>query len=905
MTSYHFLDDNAAFTMISPEETSGLYFPLAGERGLKSAVAPNLGGDSKVDQEGFLFTPVSIDDLHSSRSTRNFWCLTEKGFWSATGVSAEQEAARFGPAQDKSSLTAGFGFHTVRRQTAKQGLRTAVTTFVPPEENVEISLVRITNTTAGPQTLTLIAALPIYGRSADNLRDHRNVTSMLHRIRTVPQGVVVQPTMSFDEKGHRPNTRLYYVLGQDGDGACPAAFFPTVESFIGEGGTLLHPRAVVERRPGVSAGTAVDGREAMGGLRFAAVRLAPGESADYVVLAGIAESAAELERVWNALGDKSSAGAALRRTRQYWQDKVNVRYHTGSRDFDRLLRWVSYQPFLRRLYGCSFLPHHDYGRGGRGWRDLWQDCLSLLLMDPDGVGAMIRANFGGVRIDGTNATIIGSGDGNFIADRNGIARVWMDHALWPLMTVRLYVDQTGDLSVLEADAPYFKDAQTARGTAADEQWAPQDGSVQRTVAGAVYTGSVLEHLLIEHLTSFYEVGGHNLYRLRGADWNDALDMAAVHGESVAFSCAYAGNLRDLAALLRQWAKATGAKKLPLLRELEPLFTAEPALYNDAAKKRALLAEYAAQCCHTVRGERIEVPVRRLADDLDSKAAWLTAHIRKREWLDAGGGLGWFNSYYDDHGRPLEHTGENPQNPKMMLTGQVFAVMGSVATDAQVRAITRAADKYLYRPGRGGYCLNTDFRELKFDMGRMFGFAYGEKENGAVFSHMAVMYANALYRRGFVHEGYRALQALADAALDFNTSRIYPGIPEYFNIEGRGMYHYLTGAASWYMLTVITQAFGVRGELGDLVIAPRLVKEQFDESGKADISLTFAGKALQITFANLSGADVGAYRIIKANIVLPENSRVQPLAVQADRALLPRAVLAALPQTGCHIMVELV
>ena len=34
------------------------------------------------------------------------------------------------------------------------------------------------------------------------------------------------------------------------------------------------------------------------------------------------------------------------------------------------------------------------------------------------------------------------------------------------------------------------------------------------------------------------------------------------------------------------------------------------------------------------------------------------------------------------------------------------------------------------------------------MGRMFGFAYGEKENGAVFSHMAVMYANALYQRGF-------------------------------------------------------------------------------------------------------------------------------------------------------------
>lgn len=91
----------------------------------------------------------------------------------------------------------------------------------------------------------------------------------------------------------------------------------------------------------------------------------------------------------------------------YWQNKVNVRYRTGDERFDNLLRWISFQPILRRIYGCSFLPHHDYGRGGRGWRDLWQDCLSLLIMDPCGVRQMILDNYGGVRLDGTNATIIG------------------------------------------------------------------------------------------------------------------------------------------------------------------------------------------------------------------------------------------------------------------------------------------------------------------------------------------------------------------------------------------------------------------------------------------------------------------------------------------------------------------
>ncbi|MFR8331610.1 MAG: hypothetical protein ACLU9S_03880 [Oscillospiraceae bacterium] len=35
----------------------------------------------------------------------------------------------------------------------------------------------------------------------------------------------------------------------------------------------------------------------------------------------------------------------------------------------------------------------------------------------------------------------------------------------------------------------------------------------------------------------------------------------------------------------------------------------------------------------------------------------------------------------------------------------------------------------------------------------------------------------------------------------------------FPADGRGMYHYLTGAASWFMLTMITEVFGVRGEAG--------------------------------------------------------------------------------------------
>ena len=893
MNHLHFVDEHGSFVIDRPENTSYLYFPLASETGMKSAVTPTMGGDAKTDQEHFLLKPVSAEDLHDSRSTRSFWLLREDGAaFSAGGASAGQEAARFTPDQDESVLTAGFMWQKLTRRSRALALETEALSFCPQRDNVEVLAVTVRNLSGAPQRLTSFAAVPIYGRSADNIRDHRNVTSMLHRIWTNEDGVMVRPTMSFDERGHRPNRTIYYVSGFGPDGCKPAGFYPTVEDWLGEGGTFLRPRALVERRPGAAPGVRAEGREAMGAFRFPDLVLEAGAEAHYVLLLGVEESEDAVRQVQAKYDSWDRVQAAWESVRDGWQEKVNVSFRTGDRDFDSLMQWVCFQPFLRRLFGCSFLPHHDYGRGGRGWRDLWQDCLSLLLMDPGGVGQMIEKNFGGVRIDGTNATIIGAGDGHFIADRNGIARVWMDHALWPQMTTKLYIDQTGDVAILNRQAPYFKDAQAMRGTAIDGDYRPEQGCWQTDGTGQTYTGTILEHLLIQQLAAFYEVGEHNICRLRGADWNDALDMAPERGESVAFTCAYAGNLRELAGLIRLLEARTGVRTAEMLEELSVLLEGEPECFDDPAAKNRILEKYAGMCRHQVSGRRVQFSLNKLAASLEEKADWLTGWLRAHEWIGAGDGEGWYNSYYDNHGQAVE--GIFPSGVRMMLTGQVFAIMGGVAGDGQVEQITRAADHYLYRPEIGGYRLNTDFHELKFDLGRMFGFAYGDKENGAVFSHMAVMYANALYRRGFVQEGWKALKTLADTALDFDTSRIYPGIPEYFRSDGRGMYHYLTGAASWYMMTMITQAFGVRGEAGDLALEPKLTASQFDAAGEAVVCVTFAGRQLEVCYQNPDRLEYGAYQIGQVFCDGAEWSSGGESCL-----LIPHAVVTALPQNKRH------
>ncbi len=855
-----FIDKNGSFKVPRAEDTSYLYFPIAGEKGLKASVAPNLAGDAMVDQETFLLEPVSVENLHNNKSGRNFWTYMDNcKVWSAVGNSADQESKKFTLAQDESCVEAGFMWHKATRYNNEYKISSEITSFIPVDANVEIMHVRIKNEGSESKTITNIAAVPIYGRSADNLRDHRNVTSMLHRIKTVDAGVLVTPTMSFDEKGHRMNQKTYFVVGVDESGNKPEGFFPTVESYIGEGGSFAKPRSVYRQETGVAAGYTADGKEAVGGLRFAEIELKAGESIAYTILLGVTEDVTEIDALVKRFGTSSAVEKELEETKKYWLDKVNVGFKTGNGAFDEYMRWIAFQPFLRRVYGCSFLPYHDYGRGGRGWRDLWQDCLSLLFMEPANVRQMIVANFGGVRMDGSNATIIGDGLGNFIADRNGIARVWMDHAYWPLKTLILYINQSGDYDILREMVPYFKDSIVHRGAIVDKKYENTENK-QLTEAKEVYSGSIIEHLLVQNLAAFYEVGEHGVLRLRGADWNDALDMAEANGESCAFSYAYVGNLKDLATLISDYSKKQGIDTIDIAEELVTLVNSYIRSDKTVASKKEILENYLAQVDGDISGKLSSITVTSLVNTINQMAEDFAEYLNANEWIDGKEGEGWFNSYYDNSKRKVEYFDEIDENTRMMLTGQVFAIMGKVADDAHIQKIVKAADRYLYRGEIGGYRLNTDFNEVKSDLGRMFGFAYGEKENGAVFSHMSVMYANALYQRGFAEAGYKSLKSLFDASMNYKVSRIYPGIPEYFAADGRGKYPYLTGAASWYLLTMITEVFGVRGNRGNLEISPELLKEQFDENNTAAIELNFADKRFEIIIENPEQKDFGSYKI---------------------------------------------
>jgi cellobiose phosphorylase len=187
----------------------------------------------------------------------------------------------------------------------------------------------------------------------------------------------------------------------------------------------------------------------------------------------------------------------------------------------------------------------------------------------------------------------------------------------------------------------------------------------------------------------------------------------------------------------------------------------------------------------------------------------------------------------------------------------MALVNDIATKDQATSLIRKTKELLYESNLGGYKLNTKYEENKF-FGRAFYFSYNHKENGAVFSHMVMMYAFGLYNYGYVKEGRQAVMNLLELSLD-KKSKVYRGIPEYFNDKGEGKYSYLTGSASWLIYLIRNQIFGIKFKNGNLFLEPKLDSEDFIDS-KAIINTVIFGKKVEITYQNENLIPYNEYKI---------------------------------------------
>ena len=848
---YDFLEDGVSFRSDVAGRYLRTYMPLCGttESSIKSCITPFLSGDIKLNKNVYITKPTSREDLiYPVRSI--FVQLNGRDIISTVDLTIHPK------------IYAGQLWYRTIRDYSSYGFQVETMNFIPISgENVELMEIIVRNVSDKPVDCQMTFAIPLFCRSLENKHDHEHVTSLLNRIKQSKDGICVCPTMKFNEEGHKINRDYYFVFGRSEDGWSPNGSFPTTDSFYGHCSNMFYPESLYKNQATqLLPDKDLIAKEAMGSLQFSVISLDPNEEKKYIINIGVANNSKEIDVIFKKFSDLKNFQLAFDNNKNFWKKKTDsLQFYTGNQNYNHWLKWVLLQPILRRIYGCSFLPDHDYGKGGKGWRDIWQDLLSLIIIEPESIRYILVNNFSGVRMDGSNATIIGTGSNQFIADRNSISRVWMDHGVWPYLTLKLYINQTGDTEILFEKVAYFQDGQFFRGKKKYFNDTPRDVQ-QRTKTGDVYCGCILEHILIELLVPFFHVGEHNIIKLENADWNDGLDMAANRGESVCFTFLYGRALRDMADLLKYVSLNHPNRTFSISKEVSSIILIQDeSIFDSIDKKRDILRDYFNSITPTVSGETVEWSIEDLIDGLNSKYCWIKKHLIRQEWVQFKG-FHWFNGYYDNRGIAVE--GDYNQTICMTLPGQVFSIMSGMLSEEEVKKIIKSVDCFLKDEIFKGYRLNTNFKkDVYLDLGRAFGFGYGTKENGAFFSHMIVMYAYALYQQRFGEKAYHVMQSIYNMSNQFSESCLYPGVPEYIDGgTGMGMYSYLTGAASWWVLTEMTQSFGIRGENGDLVMDPQLVLEQFNEVGIASAVFSFNNARIKLIYHNDHKLDVSKYTI---------------------------------------------
>jgi cellobiose phosphorylase len=658
--------------------------------------------------------------------------------------------------------------------------------------------IKVKNKSKKSLDITACSAIPLYGRSEATLRDHRHVSGLLNRVDLTNDGILLRPTLLFNEEGHSLGETTYFCLA-NGQGSKIKGQFPTLEHFCGQG-NLAKPDAIYKNQKSAKRKIdSFDGKETIAAFDFGNKKLKKGQKLNYIIGLGMVSGSAKkcqnkINNLFSKINNSTKVTKELVATKKYWQTTFRkIEFNFKDKGYNGWLKWVKAQPTLRKLFGCSFLPHFDYGKGGRGWRDLWQDALVLLHYEPKEAKKIIINSFSGIRLDGSNATIIKK-DNSFLSDRNKISRVWSDHGIWPYLTLNSCLEQSKNISILIQQLPYFRDSHLMRSTRIDYGFNQKD-FILRTTKNKIYKGSLLEHLLIQNLTSFFNVGSHNIIKLESADWNDALDMANDYGETVTFSFMYAHNLKGIIKFLKDLKKKQS--HLEILKELAFLLDTlkNPIDYNNFRQKQKRLKIYLEKTIE-ISGAKIKISIDDIITDLNKKYKHLSAWLLKKEWLDKG----FFNGYYDNTGK--RSGGKKKQRVQMMLAPQVFAIMSGVATKDQIKKIWQSANKYLKDKNKS-FRLNTNFGTIYPELGRAFGFKYGDKENGAFFNHMIIMFSYALYKRGFIKEGNSVFNSLYKM-MKSESNTTYPQLPEYFNSRGQGLYSYLTGSASWYIHTLLKE-----------------------------------------------------------------------------------------------------
>ena len=299
---YHFIDNKGTFTVNNPRAHE-LYFPLTNKTGtLLSSISPNLAGDIKHSNDSFVTPPASIEDIRS-----NLLCRRDF-FIKIDNVTVHLSQKPY------DSLECGFLYHKITKNIGT--LAVEIINFIPHDLDAEVMWINIKNKSNKTVKITPTSFIPLYGRTSENIRDHRHVSSLLNRIKLNRHGIILKPSMIFNEKGHTLNKTTYFSFGWEDNGKAPIGQFPTLDYFCGSG-DLITPEAIEAKvSPITKHSPDLDGKEAVAALRFKTKQIKPQQESNYCLITGFTKGHSS-ENILKNLDSVSKIKISLEKTKNY------------------------------------------------------------------------------------------------------------------------------------------------------------------------------------------------------------------------------------------------------------------------------------------------------------------------------------------------------------------------------------------------------------------------------------------------------------------------------------------------------------------------------------------------------------------------------------------------------------
>ena len=483
----YFDDSNREYVITTPR-TPLPWINYLGCKEFFTLISNTCGGYTFYKDAKLLrMTRYRYNDVPSDINGKYFYIREDGNIWNPGWKPTQTEL-------DSYECRHGIGYS--RFTGAKNKLEASVLTFIPMNDNCEISQVKLTNQSDSEKTLSLFSYVEWCLWNADD--DSRNFQRHLSTGEVEVIGSAIYHKTEYRE---RRNHYAVYSVNAPVDG-----FDTSRDAFLGAYRGVANPETVEK---GQAANSIAHGWSPIASHQIN-VTLKPGESKTFVFVLGYIENPEDQK--WEAPGiiNKKPAEAMLAKYQTdadvekafeelnaYWNELLSKYTVKSSNDkVDRMVNiWNQYQCMVTFNMSRS-ASYYESGIGrGMGFRDSCQDLLGFVHLIPDRARQRI-IDIASTQFEDGSAyhqyqplTKKGNSD---------IGSGFNDDPLWLIAGTSAYVRETGDTSILTEQVPFDNDVTKAQ---------PLMAHLKRSF-----------DYIVSHK------GPHALPLIGRADWNDCLNL---------------------------------------------------------------------------------------------------------------------------------------------------------------------------------------------------------------------------------------------------------------------------------------------------------------------------------------------------------------------------------------------